>query len=142
MTTKQSLVNEVDGCISSSEWIGGVCGVRNWSTLTTQESSGLVVAASLQMTRGEMVPFCIILSLVLCCYHFAECAEMNVQGSEYIKYDLFGTNASIVGTSDTLSLRFKTVQPHGLLFYAHGVGYITLELHHCKLRFVYFISNQ
>ena len=77
----------------------------------------------------------VIVCLLLYCISFARSTELSVHGSEYIKYDLLGTNTSIVGTSDTLSLQFKTVEPHGLLFYAHGVGYITLELYHCKLRY-------
>ena len=81
-----------------------------------------------------MIRYRVIVCLLLYCVSFVRCAEVSVRGSEYIKFDLLGTNASIVGTSDTLSLRFKTVEPHGLLFYAHGVGYMTLELYHCKLR--------
>lgn len=95
---------------------------------------GLFRARSSQKIEIRMIRYCVIVSLLLCCLCFTDCAEVSVRGSEYIKFDLLGTNTSIFGTSDTLSLRFKTVEPQGLLFYAHGVGYITLELYHCKLR--------
>ena len=78
--------------------------------------------------------YCFITSLLLCCVCSAHCAEMTVGGSEYIKFDLLGTNTSIYGTTDTLGLQFKTFEQHGLIFYAHGVGYVSLELYHCKLR--------
>ncbi|XP_046841750.1 contactin-associated protein-like 2 isoform X2 [Xenia sp. Carnegie-2017] len=63
------------------------------------------------------------------------CSEMNVNGRSFLRFDLLGTNTSIAGATDTLSLRFRTIEPHGLLFYAHGVGYVSLELYNCKLRY-------
>lgn len=62
------------------------------------------------------------------------CSEMSVNGRSFLRFDLLSTNTSIAAATDTLSLRFRTIEPHGLLFYAHGVGYVSLELYHCKLR--------
>lgn len=86
--------------------------------------------------------------MAVCKRHYAVCAflplllwlsegaEMNLKGSSYIKYSMFKTKHIIHGITETLSLRFKTINPSGLLFYAHGMDrkFIGLELFHCKLR--------
>ena len=56
-------------------------------------------------------------------------------GNGYLKYDIAGNNANKVINSneDVLRVKFKTVQPSGLLFHTQNSGgelgdYYTLEL--------------
>ena len=119
-----------EGGIDLSRWKGYV-----WERLRLSLRA-LVSRVETRMTSYKLHD--ILFTLMVLFIRLSDEAEMHLNGSSYIKFDMINNTQSGTkpATSETLFLQFKTFHPNGLLFYAHGTTeqYISLELAEGKLR--------